>query len=137
MYTIHTIVHAFHTIIIRHIAQSSTYYCPYFLHFDEYIPTVMFVHIVQWSDISHFYVQLPLKTVQNGLFYPKIVRKIRSPTNFTLWNSHFIAFFSTYKLQKYGKCNLHQIHLIQKCSNSVVLNHFIIGRISQLSMNCV
>ena len=81
MYTIHTTVHAFHTIIIRHIVQNSTCYCPYFLSFNEYIPTVMFVHIVQWSDISHFCVQLPLKSPQNWLFLLKIVRKTSSPTN--------------------------------------------------------
>ena len=83
MYAIHTIVQAFHTIITRHIAQNNTHYCPHFLPFDEYIPTVMFVHIVQWSGISHFCVQLPLKSPQNWLFWLKIVRKISSPTNFT------------------------------------------------------
>ena len=80
MYAIHTIVQAFHAIITRHIAQNSTYYFHYFLPFDEYIPTVMFVHIVQWSYISHLYVQLPLKSPQNWLFWLKIVRKISSPT---------------------------------------------------------
>lgn len=84
VYTIHAIVRTFHTIIIRHIAQNSTYNRPKFLPFDEYTPTGMFVHIVQWSDISHFCVQLPLKTPQNWLFWLKIVRKISSPTNFTI-----------------------------------------------------
>lgn len=54
MYAIRTIVHAFHTIIIRHTTQNSTYYCPYFLPFDEYIPTVMFVHIIQWYQRADF-----------------------------------------------------------------------------------
>ena len=130
MYTIHTIAHAFHTIIIRHIVQNNTYYPHYFLPFDEYIPTVMFVHIVQWSDISHFYVQLPLKSPQNWLFWLKIVRKISSPTNFTTWNVRFIGIFTSYKLQKCEKYNLHQIHHIRTYCNSKVLWYVFI-------LNCV
>ena len=40
--------------LISHIAQNSTHYCPKFLPFDEYIPTVMFVHIVQWYLTADF-----------------------------------------------------------------------------------
>ena len=130
MYTIHATVHAFHTIIIRHIAQNNTHYCPKFLHFDEYIPCYPFVHIVQWSDISHFCVQLPLKSPQNWLFWLKIVRKISSPTNFTEWNVDFIAIFTSYKLQKCEKYNLPQIHHIRIYCNSKVLWYVII-------LNCV
>ena len=130
VYAIHTIIHAFHTITTRHIAQNNTYYCPYFLPFDEYIPTVMFVHIVQWSDISHFCVQLHLKSPQNWLFWLKIVRKISSPTNFTEWNHDFICIFTSYKLQKCEKYNLHQIHHIISYCNSEVLWYGLI-------VNCV
>ena len=84
-----------------HISLSS--YCTkitiYFLHIDEYIPCHRFVHIVQWSDISHFYVQLPLKSPPNWLFWLKIVHMTVSPTNFTEWNVDFIAIFTSYKLQ--------------------------------------
>ena len=81
MYTIHTTVHAFHTIIIRYVVQNSTYYYHYFLPFDEYIPTVMFVHIVQWYFTVHFCTLEHLKSLQTGIFLLKIVRKTSSPTN--------------------------------------------------------
>ena len=69
MYTIHTIVHAFHTIIIRHIAQNSTHYCSKFLPFDEYIPCYPFVHIVQWYLTADFSTLIHLIT-------PKITPKL-------------------------------------------------------------
>ena len=107
--------------LISHIAQNSTCNHPKFLPFDEYTPTGMFVHIVQWSDISHFCVQLHLKTPQNWLFWLKIVRKISSPTNFTTWNHDFIGIFTSNKLQKCEKYNLPQIHHIRTYCNSKVL----------------
>ena len=120
IYNSHYCTHISHN-HIRNIAQNSTYYCPYFLRFDEYIPTVMFVHIVQWSDISHFYVQLPLKSLKTGLFLLKIVHMTVSPTNFTTWNFDFIAIFTSYKLQKCMKYKLPQIHHIRTYNNSKVL----------------
>ena len=83
MYTIHTIVHAFHAIIIRHIVQKSPKNTPNFLHIAQQTSVHPIVYIVQWYGISHFCVQLPLKTLKTGLFLLKIVRKISSPTNFT------------------------------------------------------
>ena len=100
----------------------------------------MFVHIVQWSDISHFCVQLPLKSPQNWLFWLKIVRKISSPTNFTTWNHDFICIFTSYKLQKCEKYNLPQIHHIRTYCNSEVLWSVIIVNCvhtGHILMNCM
>ena len=123
--------------LISRIAQNSTHYCPKFLHIAQRTLVHPFVHIAHWSDISHFYVQLPLKqcrghlkTVQRAHFLLKIVRETSNPTNFTEWNHDFIGIFTSYKLQKCRKYNLPQIHHIRTYCNSKVLWYVII-------LNCV
>ena len=54
--------------MISHIAQKSPKNTPNFLHIAQRTSVHPFVHIVQWSGISHFCVQLPLKTVQRAHF---------------------------------------------------------------------
>lgn len=54
--------------MISHIAQKSPKNTPNFRHIAQRTSVHPIVHIVQWSGISHFCVQLHLKTVQRAHF---------------------------------------------------------------------
>ena len=54
--------------MISHFAQKSPKNTPNFLHIAQRTSVHPIVHIVQWSGISHFCVQLYLKTVQRAHF---------------------------------------------------------------------
>ena len=72
--------------MISHFAQKSPKNTHKFLHIAQRTPVHPIVHIVQWSGISHFYVLLPLKTVQRAYFL----------LNFNAEGTFFAQFYTKY-----------------------------------------
>ena len=103
-----------HTIIFVNLHKKHPKNTPNFRHIAQRTSVHPFVHIVQWSGISHFCVQLPLKTVQRAHFLLNSIQIFQ-------WNHDFIGIFTSYKLQKCEKYNLPQIHHIRTYYNSKVL----------------
>lgn len=109
--------------MISHFAQKLPKNTPKFVHIAQRTSVHPFVHIAQWSGISHFYVQLHPKTVQRAHFLLNSILIYRIKPEFH-WR------FTSSKLQKCRKYKLPQIHHIRTYCNSKVLWYLFI-------LNCV